>query len=419
MGIDDDIKRMMDTDAAMRRAIDPYGAIGNQLRSDVDLLRLSGMDSTMKATIDRMAEEQRSMRDLAVASGLVNVDTGGVLSFAKEFQEQAKLLQGIMPDYQRLGLLDAVSPLRDSMNEMMLASKKFAEQFRMPEMTEFGRLSKEIAAASKIAAGFGGFELPNGTLTEAMKAMHSPWLLRDDVMRSAHAFAEMQQIGRAVGTIAPFDESLARSLRGALGDWRDVTILPTPILDNVIARTDFYVGLGFDSSLTDFTAEAFDESSKLAGLAQEPEEGDEEENGLVRTNRAHAQLMRFERSVRRFIDAVMKAEFGEDWLRRQLPGGMFEAWKEKRTIALEKGEQEQPLIAYADFTDYIKIIERKDNWARVFKAIFRRQSDVQESFFRLFPVRICTMHARLITLDDELLLQVETRRLGRAFTDFF
>jgi hypothetical protein len=115
----------------------------------------------------------------------------------------------------------------------------------------------------------------------------------------------------------------------------------------------------------------------------------------------------------------MKAEFGDDWLRRQLPDGMLEAWESKKASGFEKGDEDQPLIAYADFTDYIKIIERRDNWARVFKAIFKRQSDVQESFIRLFPVRICTMHARLISLDDELLLQVETRRLGRVFSAFF
>ena len=83
-----------------------------------------------------------------------------------------------------------------------------------------------------------------------------------------------------------------------------------------------------------------------------------------------------------------------------------------------RARKEQPLIAYADFSDYIRIIERKDNWARVFKAIFKRPSDVQESFIRLFPVRNITMHARLITLDDELLLRVETRRLINAFGRF-
>jgi len=420
MSIDEELKRIMETGAAMHRALDPYTGIGNQLRSELDLMRLSGVDNAMRETIDRMADEQRSMRHLAIASGLVNVDTTGMLAFAKEFQDRARLLEGILPDYQRLGLLGAASPLHDSLNEAMLASKKFAEQFRMPELTEFSRLVKEAATASKFIVGFGAFEMPDSAVTKAMQSMHSPWLLRDDVMRSAHAFAEMQKIGLALGTVAPFDEGFAQSLRGALGDWRDVTTLPTPIFDNVIARTDFYIDLGFDSSLTDFTVEAFDESAELAGLASDSRDGEDEgeEIGLLRTNRAHGQLLRFECNVRRFIDTVMKTEFGDDWLKRQLPDGMHASWEKKRSIALEKGEAEQPLIAYADFTDYIRIIERRDNWARVFGAIFKRQSDVQESFIRLFPVRICTMHARFITLEDEFLLRVETRRVTRAISDF-
>jgi hypothetical protein len=40
---------------------------------------------------------------------------------------------------------------------------------------------------------------------------------------------------------------------------------------------------------------------------------------------------------------------------------------------------EQPLIAYADFSDYLPIIERGDNWNRIFKAVFNRRTDVQQS----------------------------------------
>ena len=81
---------------------------------------------------------------------------------------------------------------------------------------------------------------------------------------------------------------------------------------------------------------------------------------------------------------------------------------------MKAGYSEQPLIDYADFTDYRAIIERKDNWNAVFKPVFGRAEDVRESFQRLFPVRITTMHARLITRDDELLLLVETKRVLKA-----
>lgn len=50
----------------------------------------------------------------------------------------------------------------------------------------------------------------------------------------------------------------------------------------------------------------------------------------------------------------------------------------------------------------------------MFRPVFGRAEDVRESFQRLFPIRIATMHARLVTLDDELLLRVETRRVLKA-----
>ena len=60
------------------------------------------------------------------------------------------------------------------------------------------------------------------------------------------------------------------------------------------------------------------------------------------------------------------------------------------------------------------IIEQGDNWKGAFKSVFRRPEDVRESFQRLYPVRIVTMHSRIVTLEDELLLMVETSRVLKA-----
>lgn len=54
------------------------------------------------------------------------------------------------------------------------------------------------------------------------------------------------------------------------------------------------------------------------------------------------------------------------------------------------------------------------NWETVFKGIFGRREDVRESFQRLYPIRNATMHAGILTLDDELFLRVETRRILKA-----
>jgi hypothetical protein len=71
-------------------------------------------------------------------------------------------------------------------------------------------------------------------------------------------------------------------------------------------------------------------------------------------------------------------------------------------------------IAYADFTDYEPIISRKDNWNDVFKLVFNQPESLRESLQRLYPVRLATMHARLITQDDQLLLYIETKRILKA-----
>lgn len=60
------------------------------------------------------------------------------------------------------------------------------------------------------------------------------------------------------------------------------------------------------------------------------------------------------------------------------------------------------------------IITKRDNWEDIFKPFFGRAESVMESFQRLYPIRICTMHARLITQDDELYLYVETKRILSA-----
>lgn len=183
-----------------------------------------------------------------------------------------------------------------------------------------------------------------------------------------------------------------------------------------MVRTAIYAERGFDSDLTDFPPSAFDEGLRLAGLrkSESAENVKVQQDGFARAQDAFTLLQGFEVAVRRFIAHAMRNEFGPDWIRRQLPAGMREAWVEKRKKAVDAGCVEQPLIDYADFTDYIEIIHRKDNWNAVFKHVFGRKEDVRESFQRLFPVRIATMHARLVTRDDELLLLVETKRVLKA-----
>jgi hypothetical protein len=224
-----------------------------------------------------------------------------------------------------------------------------------------------------------------------------------------------------------FDDALAAGLRIDLGDWRDRIAWPQEIFTDLPARSEFYARLGFDRALTDFPFPAFTESLTIAGLRDTPpplanrygepvphSADHEQEKGLKRTNKAHDWLQRLETQLRKFIDEKMIAAFGADWPKRQLPKGLYEKRQEKKDKAKSHGAADMPLIAYADFTDYELVICRTDNWRDVFASFFKRQESVRESFQRLYPLRLDTMHARQITQDDELFLYVETKRLVKV-----
>ena len=260
-----------------------------------------------------------------------------------------------------------------------------------------------------------------------MEKMQAPWLDMQDRLQSVNSFIKLQSIGQALVRTPAFDPTLTSALRADLGDWRDRIALSNRVLADLQKRSELYRDLGFDPTLTEFPSPAFHETLDIAGVVREPpplvimygppvppSDGEEEEVQLERTNMAQGWLLRLETQMRRFIDDRMKEAFGPNWPKHRLPRHLYDKWREKKARAKSAGAREWPLIAYADFTDYVAIICKRDNWCEVFASYFGRPEDVRESFQRLYPVRLDTMHARPITQDDELLLYVETQRLVKV-----
>ena len=300
-----------------------------------------------------------------------------------------------------------------------------AARFKLPETAETARLlaTCKSGVLSNIMARFAG---EYSSLKRAMESMRTPWLNEQDPLRSMGGFAALQGIGHALKDMPAFGHALGAALRVNLGDWRDTITWPREIFTDLEAREDFYVGLGFNPALTDFSAPAFEESLHIADLRREPPplvdlyrspipaaDDDEGEEALARTNMAHGWLMSLEMQVRRFIDEQMTKEFGDDWPKHRLPNGLCDKWQEKKQRAIRSGRREGALITYADFTDYELVIFKRDNWS-VFAPFFDRKEDVRESFQRLQLIRLDTMHSRPITQEDKLLLYVETSRLWKV-----
>ena len=292
-------------------------------------------------------------------------------------------------------------------------------RFKVPESQALSRLVEELGTVSNLARVDESFKFSIAT-------MKSAWLDTNNELGSVQRLFDLRVIGELVSRTSSFEWVVAESLRSMLGDWRDTITWPESIWSDLGARAEFYDDLGFDAELTDLPAPAFREASGIAHIRSEPPSlvedygppvpmapDSNEEESLARTNQAHDWLQRLESHLRDFIDHEMRATFGSDWPRHQLPNEMYDKWIAKKEAADRQGAPARPLIVYADFTDYVLIICRRDNWRQVFSSIFDREESVRESFQRLHPIRLDTMHARPITQDDELLLYVETKRLTK------
>ena len=402
----DEFRRLWEQQEAWRKLADPLGDLRRHIDPLGDMYKQLGLGS---ATMDFIRQEEERRK---VLSGIG--DVGGIVKMAAEAERHRKLVEGPIEEARRLGLLDPTSDLRQSITATMQAREAYDRLFRLAEVDEIGKLARDAMATTALARSV--FESQD-KLKAAMGEVVSPWLRIESATASARAFADVVAIGRGIDARRPFGAEFAEALRPTLGDWRDLATPPVEPLIDPLLRSGFYYERGFNPTLADFTPPAFDESLRIAGL-REDEAGEtdevESDDGFARARFAFDQLQRFEITLRRFIDRVMRDAFGDDWTRRQLPAGMLDAWVDKRDKAVRGGQPERPLIDYADFADYRPIIERRDNWATVFKPVFGRADDIRESFQRLFPVRIATMHARMVTQDDELLLLIETKRVLKA-----
>ena len=271
------------------------------------------------------------------------------------------------------------------------------------------RLAEELSRASSPISTVIG-DLSHSSILNVMAGLKSPWLEIGNEAVSARAIADLISMGGGLSSLRPFDPVLTDALRGGLGDWRD-QITPAMEWRNEEVRQNLYMTQGVDKNLTRFTPEAFDEISSAARFSIPIDtEALLDEEG-VRAERAFRFLRQLELDVRQFIATCLENWFGQDWMLKGLPPGMLDRWIEKRNISIRNGQKECDPIQYADFGDYRIIIEKKDNWRDIFVHYFLRIEDIRESLQRLHPVRIATMHARIISLDDELLLMFESRRI--------
>ncbi len=386
------------------RMLEPYRGFLVESERLFEINRIA--NSSQLDVISKAAEAARlSLSAVDLASSVLS--NPPLSALAIDLVEQAKAIE-----YARRSVLGGIA-------QFAISSVQLMDKFRMPAMEEIVSLTNVLHAQEGATRSIA----LQADFISAAQSFGAAWINVDSPLSSLRAAYELNGIGNALNSLQPFGSHLTDILRPSLGDWRNLTI-PPQIYETPLERIDFYAGQGFNLELTHFPVPAFSlilDAAKLrpkslpltvrkhrGGFAIDSE-ADESMMGF-----AYDLLFTLESRMRKFISEVMVTRFGEQWFVRQVPGEMRRDWETKRSAALEHGEAELDLIAYADFTDYVTIICRRDNWEGVFRRVFLRKENVQEAFYRLFPVRLCTMHARPITLADLLLLIVESERLLKA-----
>lgn len=400
--MDDRIKRIFEQQEAIQRLIDP---LRGKYRQHVEMINNITSSLSHNTNIFNDHNLIKLLPSITAIAASTHLNS--------ELSEQLNKSSTFLNEIQRAGLVSQSSSTAKIAEQLMQAQKQFEGLFRVPSLPEINKISKSALTSVDLARLVFKNEDP---LQKAMTSMVSPWLQMSESFTSAKAFSELCAIGHGINTLPAFDYNFTKSLRNSFGDWRDEYTPTTDLLTDHTQRTIIYEDQGFDSSLTEFTLTAFDEGLNAAGLSEPltSEDYSDQEADLSRAEAAYSILMRFEHALRRYIEKAMMERFGSNWMKQQLPNNMLDSWTEKREKAIKSGQPEFPLIDYADFTDYKAIIDRRDNWKEVFQFHFGRQEDVRESLQRLFPVRIATMHSRIITLDDDLFLRAETRRILKA-----
>jgi hypothetical protein len=82
-------------------------------------------------------------------------------------------------------------------------------------------------------------------------------------------------------------------------------------------------------------------------------------------------LKHFENALRFFIGETLQTALGTNWWKQTVPQDVRANCENRKPKGkTSTGEDDYPLLYYADFDDYYKIITKKDNWRRYFSRTF-------------------------------------------------
>lgn len=112
---------------------------------------------------------------------------------------------------------------------------------------------------------------------------------------------------------------------------------------------------------------------------------------------AYEMLKRLETRLRECMQTRLE-KASKNWWNERIPEDVQDRAKFRKERNEKQwpwhAEEDLPLILYVDFTDYIKIIIRRDNWEQVFKRIFQDRDIILAKLRELESIRNAIAHVR-------------------------
>lgn len=123
----------------------------------------------------------------------------------------------------------------------------------------------------------------------------------------------------------------------------------------------------------------------------------------IESEHAYDVLHNLEIHLRKLIENAL-AKISKNWWKERIPDGVRTKAEERK----QKNEKSWPWytgkdlhpIAYVDFTDYVQIIRRRDNWREVFQDIFKEEEVIAAKLKELEHIRNAIAHSRDLTHDE-------------------
>lgn len=390
--------------------------IGRQIREMSVGEKLAGADD-----ISRKIREIGAAEKFAGVGNLKH-EIGNVLGALRYETDLTRKFQsiGIEPRGSALaGIASAVEAGRrlSGFSDLVVPRPEdLAAAFKKLEISGLGAAAESVGLAS---------------IRDEISGFLKPWAMEDSLLASARSMAEHVGIEKLLAMHDPFASRVSEILRSDFGDWRSAMSWDNVDLTDPTERFDFYREQGFDPSLFIAPPPARRREDEQEG-SEEPKEitpaprseslatkfiSVSDKKGFERNGVAYAMLNKLEVQLRRFIHRAMTDAFtDENWIKSQVDPKRVDEWRRAQETARKCRRPVGPLLDYCDFTDYIHIIGRRDNWPRAFERIFVRKESITESLQRLYPLRLATMHSHVnwISAQEIYLMDIELVRIYSA-----